>query len=128
MPVAKNKVVVMFFFEDFHTVSYEPFFVVTHVLFFILIGRLTTFPAKVIGQADSDIRRKHSKQPLTKTIPEDLLEHFISMIAGSKTITVRNKELLVIKFKLLRLKINGDIKLFLKIISHPHIVISDKKM
>ena len=50
------------------------------------------------------------------------------MIAGPKPITMTDKKFFPVTFKFFRLIINRDIQFFLKIISHPHIMIAYKKM
>ena len=50
------------------------------------------------------------------------------MIAGTQAIAMPDQELFSASFKFFGLKINRHIKLLLKIIPHPHIVVTHKKM
>ena len=50
------------------------------------------------------------------------------MISGTETIPMPDKKFLPIPFKGLRLMINGNIQLLLKITAHPHIMIARKEM
>src|SRR5687768_10452628 len=49
------------------------------------------------------------------------------MISRAKSIAMTNKEMLAIELVFLRVVVHGDVKFLLEVVSHPHVVVTNKK-
>src|SRR5205085_10742965 len=68
------------------------------------------------------------EEPVAGLVAEYFFDELIAMVARSQPITMAHQEFFMVEFKRSRLKINRDIKFLLKIILHPHIMVSYKEL
>ena len=128
MPVAENKIIVVFFLQYFFTVYDQPLFVFPEKDFVALPGLRPALAAEIIGDAHADGGRQDAEEPVAGFVAEYLLDEFIPMVSGSEAIAMPYKEFLSVKGKRSRLEINGNIEFLLEIIFHPHIVIAHEEI
>src|SRR5690606_21034679 len=74
--------------------------------------------------ANSKVGVDARKQPLTEGAVKKFLLKLIYAVAGSKAVTMANKQTVVTYLQHLRLPVDGYSQLFREVIKHPHVVVS----
>ena len=69
-----------------------------------------------------------TKKPLANGASKYAFHQFISVVVWPQTIAMAYIDFLAVPLKSFGVKINMDVQFFLKIASHPHIVVAHKKM
>src|SRR5690554_7784605 len=128
MTMSENKIISKLFVYFFVGIYNQPFFVFSEKLCVFCSGNHFVFYGQIFCQTYANIRMQPPKQPFRKRIGKYFFHSFIAVVSWTQTISVSDKKRFFKNLKLLRFVKNRNTQFVFKIIFHPQIVISHKKV
>ena len=124
--VAENEIVVILQ-AQLPVAEYDDVLFSVAEVFFVLPS---VTPAAAVaptqGDTETDAGVHDGEQPLVEAATEDAPQHQIVFVKTSDTVTMPDKESFAAKRHLHRVAVHDDAYLFLEVVEHPHIVVSDE--